>query len=122
VGLFVFDATGGDGRSRDAWFLSERASQQAFFGVSALLFAASAAVTIVSLRVHVGDGREMRMPRHTRPGAAASLLGMWVVMMMVAMMMLLPSLVPVLWRYSARSYDRTGKNPEVLIGFFAKTS
>jgi predicted metal-binding membrane protein len=33
-----------------------------------------------------------------RPGAAASLLCMWVVMM-VAMMMLLPSLVPMLWRY-----------------------
>jgi hypothetical protein len=32
-----------------------------------------------------------------------------------------PSLVPMLWRYSARPYDRTGKNPEVLIGFFAKT-
>ena len=32
----------------------------------------------------------------TWPGAAASFLGMWVVMM-VAMM--LPSLVPMLWRY-----------------------
>src|SRR5437867_13451138 len=37
---------------------SERASQLAFFGVSALLFAASAAVTIVWVRVHVGDGRD----------------------------------------------------------------
>jgi hypothetical protein len=66
----------------------------------------------------------MQMPGQKRPGAAASLLGMWVVvmMMMVAMMMLLPSsLVPMLSRYSARPYDRTGKNPEVLIGFFAKT-
>jgi hypothetical protein len=27
-----------------------------------------------------------------------------------------------LWRYSARPYDRTGKNPEVLIGFFAKNA
>jgi predicted metal-binding membrane protein len=43
-----------------------------------------------------------------------------VVMMMVAM--LLPSLVPMLWRYSARPYDRTGKNLEVLIGFFAKNA
>ena len=34
-----------DGRSRR--IVSERASQRAFFGVSALLFAASAAVTIV---------------------------------------------------------------------------
>jgi predicted metal-binding membrane protein len=38
----------------------------------------------------------MRMPGQTWPGAAASFLGMWVVMM-VAMM--LPSLVPMLLRY-----------------------
>jgi predicted metal-binding membrane protein len=38
----------------------------------------------------------MRMPGQTWPGAAASFLGMWVVMM-VAMM--LPSLLPMLWRY-----------------------
>ncbi len=38
----------------------------------------------------------MRMPGQTWLGAAASFLGMWVVMM-VAMM--LPSLVPMLWRY-----------------------
>ena len=38
----------------------------------------------------------MRMPGQTWPGAASSFLGMWVVMM-VAMM--LPSLVPMLWRY-----------------------
>src|SRR5262245_32200169 len=38
----------------------------------------------------------MRMPGQTWPGAAAAFLGMWVVMM-VAMMM--PSLVPMLWRY-----------------------
>ncbi len=38
----------------------------------------------------------MRMPGQTWPGAAVSFLGMWVVMM-VAMM--LPSLMPMLWRY-----------------------
>ena len=38
----------------------------------------------------------MRMPGQTWAGAAASFLGMWIVMM-VAMM--LPSLVPMLWRY-----------------------
>jgi len=38
----------------------------------------------------------MRMPGQTWPAAAASFLGMWIVMM-VAMM--LPSLVPTLWRY-----------------------
>lgn len=87
---------------------SERASQQAFFGVSALLFAASAAGTIVWCASMPAMGEMpmpggwtmsmawMRMPGQTWPGAAASFLGMWVVMM-VAMM--LPSLVPMLWRY-----------------------
>jgi len=87
---------------------SERASQRAFFGVSALLFAASAAVTIVwcaSMSAMGGMPMPggwmmsmawMRMPGQTWPGAATSFLGMWVVMM-VAMM--LPSLVPMLWRY-----------------------
>src|SRR4029434_5949041 len=84
---------------------SERASQQAFFGVSALLFAASAAVTIVwcgSMSSMGGMPMSggwtmsmawMRMPGQTWSGAAASFLGMWIVMM-VAMM--LPSLVPML--------------------------
>jgi len=47
----------------------------------------------------------MRMPGQTWPGAAASFLGMWVVMM-VAMM--LPSLVPMLWRYR-QAVARTGE-------------
>jgi predicted metal-binding membrane protein len=38
----------------------------------------------------------MRMPGQTWAGAAASFLGMWVVMMIA---MMLPSLVPMLWRY-----------------------
>src|SRR5262249_17475032 len=38
----------------------------------------------------------MLMPGQTWPGAAASFLGMWVVMMVG---MMLPSLVPMLWRY-----------------------
>jgi predicted metal-binding membrane protein len=87
---------------------SERASQRAFFGVSALLFAASAAVTIVwgaSMSAMGGMPMPggwtmsmawMRTPGQTWPGAAAAFLGMWAVMM-VAMM--LPSLVPMLWRY-----------------------
>ena len=87
---------------------SERASQQAFLGVSALLFAASAAGTVVWCASMSAMGEMpmpggwrmpmawMRMPGQTWPGAAASFLGMWVVMM-VAMM--LPSLVPMLWRY-----------------------
>jgi predicted metal-binding membrane protein len=47
----------------------------------------------------------MRMPGQTWPGSAASFLCMWVVMM-VAMM--LPSLVPMLWRYR-QAVGRTGK-------------
>ena len=96
---------------------SERVSQRAFFGVSALLFAASAAVTIVWGASMSAMGEMpmpggwtmsmawMRMPGQTWPGAAASFLGMWVVMM-VAMM--LPSLVPMLWRYR-QAVDRTNE-------------
>ncbi len=88
--------------------VSERASEQAFFCVSALLFAASAALTIAwSASMSAMGGMPMpggwtmsmawmRMPGQTWPGAAASFLGMWVVMMAA---MMLPSLVPMLWRY-----------------------
>jgi predicted metal-binding membrane protein len=88
--------------------VSERASQRAFFGVSALLFAASATVTIVwcaSMSTMGGMAMPggwtmsmawMRMPGQTWPGAAASFVGMWLVMMAA---MMLPSLVPMLWRY-----------------------
>ncbi len=87
---------------------SEQASQQAFLGVSALLFAASAAVTIlwcVSMSAMGGMPMPggwtmsmawMRMPGQTWLDAAASFLGMWIVMMLA---MMLPSLVPMLWRY-----------------------
>jgi predicted metal-binding membrane protein len=97
--------------------VAERASQRAFFGVSALLFTASAAVTIVWCASMSAMGEMpmpggwamsmawMRMPGQTWPGAAASFLGMWVVMM-VAMM--LPSLVPMLWRYR-QAVGRTGE-------------
>ena len=47
----------------------------------------------------------MRMPGQTWPVAAASFLAMWIVMM-VAMM--LPSLVPMLWRYR-EAVDRTAE-------------
>jgi predicted metal-binding membrane protein len=92
-----------------------RASERAFLAVSALLFAASAAVTIVWCRSMSAVGEMpmpggwtmsmawMRMPGQGWPGAAASFLGMWVVMM-VAMM--LPSLVPMLSRYR-RAIART---------------
>ena len=76
--------------------------------VAALLFAASTAVTVVwcaSMSAMGGMPMPggwtmsmawMRMPGQTWPGAAASFLAMWAVMM-VAMM--LPSLVPMLRRY-----------------------
>jgi predicted metal-binding membrane protein len=88
--------------------ISERPSQQAFLGVSLMLFATSATLTTVwctSMSAMGGmsmpDGWTMpmawvRMPGQTWPGAVASFLGMWVVTM-VAMM--LPCLVPMLWRY-----------------------
>jgi predicted metal-binding membrane protein len=83
-------------------------SQRAFVGVSALLFAASAALTIAWCESMSAMGEMlmaggwtmsmvwMRMPAQTWPGAAASFLGMWVVMMVT---MMLPSLVLMLWRY-----------------------
>jgi predicted metal-binding membrane protein len=86
----------------------ERTSQQAFLTVTALLFVASAAATIAWCTSMSAMGELpmpggwsmsmmwMRMPGQTWPGVAASFLGMWIVMM-VAMM--LPSIVPVLWRY-----------------------
>ena len=97
--------------------VSERVSHRAFFGVSALLFAASAVVTIVwgaSMSAMGGMTMPggwtmsmawMRMPGQTWFGAAASFLGMWIVMM-VAMM--LPSLVPMLGRYR-EAVGRTGE-------------
>jgi predicted metal-binding membrane protein len=92
-------------------------SERTFFGLSALLFAASAAVTIVwCISMSAMGGMPMpggwtmsmawmRMPGQTWLGAAASFLGMWVVMMAA---MMLPSLVPMLWRYR-RAVGRTGE-------------
>jgi predicted metal-binding membrane protein len=83
-------------------------SQRAFFGISALLFTISAAVTIVGCASMPKMGEMpmpggwtmsrawMQMPGQSWPGAAASFLGMWVVMMIA---MMLPSLVPMLCRY-----------------------
>ena len=83
-------------------------SERVFFGGSALLFAASAGVTIVwsasmsamgEMPMPGGWTMSMawtRMPGQTWPAAAASFLAMWAVMM-VAMM--LPSLVPMLRCY-----------------------
>jgi predicted metal-binding membrane protein len=91
-------------------------SERTFVAVSALLFAASAAVTVVWCgSMSAMDGMAMpggwtmsmawmRMPGQTWPGAAAAFLGMWVVMMAA---MMLPSLVPMLARYRG-AVGRTG--------------
>jgi predicted metal-binding membrane protein len=95
----------------------EVASPRAFLAVSALVFVASTAVTIAWCASMSGTDDMpmpggwtmsmawMRMPGQTWPGAAASFLGMWVVMM-VAMMT--PSLVPMLQRYR-RAVGGTGE-------------
>jgi predicted metal-binding membrane protein len=86
---------------------SRRVSQHAFFCISGLVFAVSAAATILwcssmsGMQMPMPGGWTMsmawmRVPGQTWFGAAASFLGMWIVMM-VAMM--LPSLVPMLQRY-----------------------
>jgi predicted metal-binding membrane protein len=82
--------------------------QRSFFAVTALLFAASATVTILWCASMSAMGEMpmpggwrlsmawMRAPGQSWSGTAASFLGMWTVMM-VAMM--LPSLAPMLLRY-----------------------
>jgi predicted metal-binding membrane protein len=92
-------------------------SQRAFFAVSALLFATSAAVTVLwcsSMAQMNGMSMPggwkmsmawMLMPGQTWVGALISFLGMWVVMM-VAMMQ--PSLVRMLWRYRRAVDGRAG--------------
>jgi len=88
--------------------VSRHASERAFLGVSALLFAACAAVTVarwasmaVMGEVPMPGGWMMSaawMPMcgQSWAGAAAAFLGMWIGMMAA---MMLPSLVPMLWRY-----------------------
>jgi predicted metal-binding membrane protein len=105
----------------DTGVASERTSHRAFVGVSTLLFVSSAALTIVWCASMSAMGEMpmpgswamsmawVRMPGQTWAGAVASFLGMWVVMM-VAMM--LPSLVPMLWRYR----QAVGKTGEMHLG------
>jgi predicted metal-binding membrane protein len=90
--------------------ISARMSQRTFFGVSGLLFAASATATVLwcasmsamhGMRMPGGWTMSMawmRMPTQTWPEVAASFLGMWMVMMAA---MMLPSLLPMLLRYRA---------------------
>jgi predicted metal-binding membrane protein len=113
--MAVVDTTGMRESSRR--MLSDRASQYAFFGVSALALAASAAGTIVWCASMSAMGEMsmpggwtmsmvwMRMPGQTWLAAGASFVAMWIVMM-VAMM--LPCLVPMQWRYW-KSVASTGR-------------
>ncbi len=108
-------------------------ARRAFLGVATLLFAASAAVTIAGGRSMAAMGEMpmpggwamsmawMRVPGQTWPGVAASFLGMWTAMT-VAMM--LPSLVPMLWRYRHAVGESGGSRLDRLtalvgVGYFA---
>jgi predicted metal-binding membrane protein len=115
----VSDVGTSGGRETSRPMLSERDSQRVFLAVAALLCTLCAAVTVVWCESMSAMGEMampggwtmsmswMRMSGQTWPGAAASFVGMWVVMM-VAMM--LPSLVPMLWRYR-QAVGRTGAAP-----------
>jgi predicted metal-binding membrane protein len=101
----------------DTGVASERTSHRAFGGVSALVFATSAALTIVwcgpmpAMRGMPMPGGWtmsmvwMRMPGQSWSSGAASFLSMWAVMMIA---MMLPSFMPMLWRYR-QAICRTGE-------------
>src|SRR5882724_9537382 len=94
----------------------ERSAEHRFLGIAAVLFVASAASTVAWCTAMSAMGEMpmpggwtmsmvwVRMPGQTWPAVVASFLGMWIVMM-VAMM--LPSIIPTLWRYRL-AVDRAG--------------
>jgi predicted metal-binding membrane protein len=102
------DIGGVSAEPRGEAILGQMTSERTFLGIAALLFAASATVTIVWCASMSAMGEMpmpggwtmsmawMRMPGQTSVGAMTSFVGMWT-SMMVAMM--LPSLVPMLRRY-----------------------
>jgi predicted metal-binding membrane protein len=101
--------------------VSALSSQQSFLVVSALLFVASAALTVAwcgsmsAMRGMLMPGGWtmsmvwMRMPGQTWLSATASFVGMWVTMMVPMMM---PSLVPMLQRYR----ETIGRDRETDLG------
>jgi predicted metal-binding membrane protein len=105
-----------------------RRSDRAFFGISALAFGASAAVTVIWCgSMSAMPGMEMpggwtmsmawmRMPGQSWADAVATFLGMWTVMM-VAMM--LPVLAPMLARYRAALHTPGTQTTLVAAGYFA---
>jgi len=94
--------------SRQTRTVSERISSHAFFGIAVLLFVVSTAETVVCCHSMSAMGGMMmpggwtmsmtwmRMPGQTWIEVTASFLVMWIVMMLA---MMLPSFVPILWRY-----------------------
>lgn len=106
-------------RPRPARAASAQVSEQVFAGAAAFLFIVSSAVTVHWCNSMSGMGEMpmpggwtmsmawMRMPGQTWIGAAASFLGMWLVMMAA---MMLPSLTPMLQRYR-QSVARTQETP-----------
>ena len=110
--------------------MNTRKPDRAFFAVSALVFAASAAVTVLWCgSMSAMPGMEMaggwtmsmawmRMPGQSAFAAAATFLGMWTVMMIA---MMLPVLVPALARYRAANvgHPRLGRQTSlVAAGYF----
>ncbi len=109
------------------------AADYAFFGVFALLFVASTAATLlwcIDMPAICGMSMPggwtmsmawMRMPGQSWPGAALSFLAMWTVMMAA---MMLPSLMPMLWRYrqvgglGVDGTDRDLLTVLVVLGYF----
>jgi predicted metal-binding membrane protein len=104
---------------------------RALLGAASVLFATSAAVTILwcgSMAAMPGMAMPggwtmsmawMRMPGQSWPGAAATFLGMWAVMMIA---MMTPSLVPMLARYRASLDEHARKarlTMQVAVGYFA---
>src|SRR5215472_6891926 len=107
--------------------ISGRGTGGAFAGVTALLFTASTATTVLWGSSMAATGMPMpggwtmsmawmRMPKQTWPGAAARFLAMWIVMM-VAMM--LPSLAPTLWRYREAFARGSGARVDALTALVA---
>jgi predicted metal-binding membrane protein len=113
--------------------MNTQPSSRTFIGTSALLFIASAALTVVWCEsmaamqaMPMAGGWTMsmmwmRMPGQTWPGAATAFLGMWCVMMLA---MMLPSLMPMLARYrrsilSASSARLALLTLQVGAGYFA---
>jgi predicted metal-binding membrane protein len=105
----------------------QQRSSHAFIGISALLFAASMALTITWCRSMAAmhampmpggwtmSMMWMRMPGQSWPGAATEFLGMWLVMMLA---MMLPSLLPMLSRYRA-AVTAGGARLDALTGLVA---